>query len=245
MKKYLMLAICIISGSAYSQEGAPDASVNGTTSEDLAQSQSNFPVDIADVRENQMLRGRNGDVRINFRDEGLTSLSLLIGVPTEFRTMEISNENALKSVIEGIYPYYGFTGSESLELKDKRQDSDTAFYTFTQKINDIPTKYEINVQVSNRDNHISGFVGTLRIDRGFASEHVLTEQEALVRVHDYLNLNGKTFDANEDASAVLYYDSWGEDGGIAPWWLIKMYGNPYFVDPKGEVDESSGITEVK
>jgi hypothetical protein len=251
MKRYLVLIILFAGDSAYPQDGGAlgfdnDVPFPGATKfEELAQRQDGVPADIAKVREEQMLRSRNEDVEINIRDEGLTSLSLLAAVPREFRDVEISNESDLVDILDRLYPYYGFTGTESLEVRNKRQDDETTYYMLNENINGIPTSYSLNVLVNNSNNRIGAFLGTLRIDRGFQPGHMFTEHEALEKVREYIARSGKVFDVQEDPSSSLYYDAWGGEGGIAPWWRIRVHGISYYVSPSGEVDQSSGASEVR
>ncbi len=197
--------------------------------------------DVDVIRQNQRALAQAENVEIVTRDDGLLSLSRLEGVPAELAQIEVRNESDLLEIIDELYPYYGFSGSESLEYKDKMPMSSVTLYLFEEKINGLATPYEIRVEV-DLSNRIRNFYGVLVMDRGFESTHILTEQAAVATALRYLVQRSKPHNPNGTHSAQLYYQAWGDEGGVAPWWRVRIDGAEYcFIAPNGEIDNISGV----
>jgi hypothetical protein len=205
----------------------------------LAQQNSVLADTLKKIRASQLSLSRTEEVQIKIYDEGLTSRSAIEAVPREFRQYEINDESDIIKLLPDLYRYYGFSGTESLGYDQRRRDTDSTFYTFQEKINGISTSNQLTVEVGNTNKKIRRFNGVVLLDRGFDKAHKLSDREAAEKLRIYFAQKGKCGSSSEGYSASLIYRSWGVDGGIAPWWLIRnSIPEPCYVDPNGDVEEA-------
>src|SRR5690606_7036306 len=122
-------------------------------------------------------------VEIRSNDEGMRSVSSIFGVPGSILNEVVASKDDMIAVIELLYPYFGFKGTEELEYKGQAGN----VYHFRELINDIPTQYTISVHVDPESYQILRIIGVAAIDRGFDSEPVMSEQEAIQAVMQYLS----------------------------------------------------------
>lgn len=76
------------------------------------------PQKIHELRAAQARLAVESDIIIRVKDEGMHSSTMISrGVPLELRDKIIATENDLIDLLDELYLYYGFTGTETLEFQ--------------------------------------------------------------------------------------------------------------------------------
>lgn len=237
-RRWLLLAFMIVIAQVHAQ----DAAEAGLDAQRDARWRD-LPAELAAIRARQAELQATTGVELRMRDEGRRSISGIRGVPPEFRDLVVRRVEDLEQRIEDLYPYLGFSGTESLALgKSITPDGGMHRHYFHQRINGIGLTYYISVYVNASTGQVFDVTGNVQLDRGFASTHALDEAQALALVRQYAKNEAGIANLVENPrdEAVLLYREWGEDEVLEPWWAVHLYlTNTWLIDPDGVIHDGA------
>lgn len=192
-------------------------------------------------------------------DIGGKSATRLDGIPPELADRTIATRYDIESLIEELYPYYGFTRSETLVYVDETEAMGQKQYLFREFIDGIETSEFVSVYVNSQTRQIAEIRGEPQIKRDLGRMPRLSESEALDLVigftRDNQLINAEVYDFNGSHSVDIVYRNWGRDRALVPFWHISLAlsdGVPegliapnFYVAPNGEVqtDQISNFTQ--
>src|SRR5688572_6036871 len=183
------------------------------------------PPEIHEIRAVQGRLAVESGIDIRVKDEGRRSSTMITGgVPIEMRDKIISTEHDLIDLLDELYPYYGFTGSETLEFQRGYRVFSDMQYQFLEYIDGIETSVMFTVLVDIQTRKISWFRGWLELDRDLDPTPALSKREAIdialcvVQESDQFRAEGYWLDGPHEAEVV--YEGWGE--GLAPSWRVTL-----------------------
>lgn len=205
--------------------------------------------DINSIRDNQKKVAAENDVTISFNNFDARFVSGIEGIPLPLRNLTFSTKEDIIEIIDVLYPYYGFQGTESLVFDSKSNISGNDSYIFREYINDIESPEFINIIVSTNSGRITSIRGTLTIDSGFEVLPSISQEESKSIVYSHIQNSEETEIAGLNISnfdAEITYRSWGTSKSLEPVW--KIYPDIsmadyfyYWVDPQGIVHGSSSV----
>lgn len=215
-------------------------------------STSGVPEAVLQLREHQARLAAEAGITIRVKDEGQRSSTMIIeGVPDALRDAIIANEYDLISLLDEVYPYYGFTGSESLEFTYSGQIFDDIAYSFVEYIDGIQTPVLFDIFVNPQTRRINRFRGWLELDRDLERSPSITEQEAvnvaICVVQEYDQFRPDNFQLDGPHEVDVVYRHWGWDGALTPFWKVTLAppaGNPtalreaFWIGPDGVLQRS-------
>jgi hypothetical protein len=236
--RWLLLAFVMATPHVHAQDGAGEG-----PGAQRAERWHELPAELAAIRARQAELQATTGVELRMRDEGLRSMTGIKGVPPEFRDLVVRQVEDLEQRIEDLYPYLGFSGSESLALQRSiTPDSGQHHHYFHQRINGIGLTNDIVVSVLASTGRVVDVTGNVQLDRGFRSTHALDETQALALVRQYARNVAGFVDLVENPrdEAVLLYRTWGEGQALEPWWAVHLYlMNTWLVDPGGVIHDGT------
>lgn len=112
------------------------------------------------IRQAQLEQAAKGAITLRFSDVGQRSETSLDGVPLELSNLRVESQDDLIGVIDVLYPYYGFRGTESLvfyernEVRTGTSEPRRPAYTFREDIDGIPTNHFVIVIVHSETKRI-------------------------------------------------------------------------------------------
>lgn len=184
-----------------------------------------LPPDLAAIRAAQAELAARQDVVIGFLDEATRSLSRVDGVPFEFRAEAIETEHDLIALLERLYPYYGFSGTETLEFINTVTGFGTIQYLFRQHIAGIPTSQLFTIHVDQQSKRIQRLNLWLHMDRDLARVPAMSEQEA---IDVALCFAGRAPDKQREEYIAdgrheldVVYQNW-QDNALIPVWHVRL-----------------------
>jgi hypothetical protein len=187
-----------------------------------------LPEDLAAIRASQTRLASEQDVGINFLDTAKRSASSLDGVPAEFRDEPIESEHDLLSLFDRLYPYFGFTGTETLELQSAYQVMEDMQYLFREYIDGIPTNQLFTIKVGIESKRLSDFNYWLYMDRNLSRQPEMSEAEAVERALCFADKLAEEFqggwavDADGAHEVSIVYETWGEEPVLIPVWHVSL-----------------------
>lgn len=207
-KHVLSLALTVCAASAYGQ-GAP---------------LTELPPDLAQIRALQERLEVEQDVGIRYLDEVSRSTSNLNGVPLEFREERIETEHDMLALLDRLYVYFGFSGSESLELESAYPgfDPGSMQFNFREYIAGIPTSQIFTIHTDS-EMKLSHFPGWLYLDRDLPREPAMSRQDAIDTVLCFLEYHGwlgTSYVADGPHDVERVYETWGRDLALIPVWRV-------------------------
>ena len=205
-------------------------------------------VDLARIREQQDALSESTGVAITYRDFENRSTSTMAGVPLELRSMVIHEPEDLISLLPRIYPYYGFTGTESLRY-EQTITSVVNGYVFREYIRDIATPFLLSIWVDADSNLIQKLNGNLVLDRDYGVLPVQSPAEAVNLVLEAIRKRELSWDQeyrmNGNHRVEVVYRLLRDTQTLAPIWKVSVERNTesaatnryqeYFVNPDGNV----------
>lgn len=168
---------------------------------------------------------------------------LLVG---EIGQLEIMGESDLQRAVEVLTPYYGLTGSETFAFKHQVSRAGNDIYELSQSINGVNIiGGNLRLYVSKTSHKITRVRGSLLADKGFATEPIISEEDAKSLALDYMITNrgglGVQFEAFEAGLFYSFAHSSKSDALQLNWGFeIHRNGNPVNV----LVDTDSGEVTV-
>jgi hypothetical protein len=211
---------------------------------------------LATVREEQLGLATRAGVVLFTRDEGLKSVSRIATVPAEMQSFFVANEGDLVPHIPELYPYFGFTGSETLQFTERRTSLDGSnIFEFQQYIDGIPVAMYVDVWVNPKTLLVDRINGYAAIDRGFERTPEVPEETAIALVMQYI---GRDRNYEQESSRLVTdtqvtYQSWGEDGALTAIWEVKLSmdngrglepAESFLVSNKGEVISTTSTSNA-
>lgn len=208
--------------------------------------ESTLPDSLREIRRRQDALYRSEGLLIGYTDEGNRSLSSLGSVPAELEGRRFRDAQAVAAMIDELYDYLGFCGSESLVLQHSAPNMAPVDrrVRFLELINGIPTESTFTVELDDAGG-VYRFIGSVLLDRGHASRPALSEQQALVAASRYaIEQEGRPVDsADGNSKSSLLYRTLRDPQGLLPWWYVEVGGvGSYYVGPEGEVENAVTIT---
>lgn len=210
-----------------------------------------LPPEISEIRSSQKALAAVVGIEIHQFDVGQRSSSRLAGVPPEFRNQHISDEADLITLIDKLYPYYGFRGSETLHYQDQSDVWGRTRYQFLEFIDGIETPLVVTFHVDNQTGRVIEIRGGAQIDRNLDRTPELSAQQtidiAIRYVRQSEQINAEIYDLNGAHDTSIVYRSWGPDNVLTPHWQVELapyngalvIANPrFFIGPTGQVETS-------
>ena len=220
---------------------------------------TNISEEVFRIREDQLRLARQDNAVLQITDSSARSMTRINQLPDILRNMTINNELDAESAVRNLYPYFGFTGTESLELERETYTAFEEVYVFRQYIADLRTDYFISVYVSKEDWQIERILGNTIIDREYDRTPGLDEEVAIsaaIRLarqkeEDYGRGPIYRLDRNQIYTEIEYR-SWGENYQLEAVWAVYLPvrnpSNPdftherYRVNPSGEAVDPEVVT---
>lgn len=199
------------------------------------------PSEVRPVRERQIAAARSQGVELTFRDTGTISVTAIRGVPLAFSGISIESDEQIASLMETLYPLFGFGHGEQLVLSGPSGNG----YIFSETINGIPVDSTVINITLGSDRTVSAIRGAAVINRNFGADHPLDADEAVKVVERHLEQHQLSSQSRNRAEDVVHlvYRHWDEDRVLVPWWYVEKAGHSgYFVDPNGAVASAVMVT---
>lgn len=256
----------VIGATCYSTYTTSVAAVELSEGQELSEEQRRFtieahqvPTELRPIRSMQLEMAEKADIHLKISEKEGMSATGIVGVPSELRDFPVYDENAAEIVLEALYPYYGFTDSESLKLKGSRDAGGQIIYDAEQYINGYPTGRLLEVWVQKKTFTIIRFSGFLSIDKGLPTQSNIKKEEAIDlvltaiqedRIKDsYLANDRAELDLKGEVKTRLFYRETKISRALSLWWGVgiplkdpsKYEGGNithqwYRVPPSGEVE---------
>lgn len=237
---WLLLVLVLQCAPLLAQETLPGAGPAAS------QRQRELPVELAAIRARQVELQAATGVELHMLDDGRRSVTRIQGVPPEFDELEIRSPAELQPWIEVLYPYLGFSGTESLVFRQAiTPDSSPHSYYFGQTINGMALINQVVVHVNVDSGKVLAVRGNVQLDRGFAAAHALDAAAAMALVREFARSDAGLPELAENPrdEANLLYREWGADQALAPWWAVHLYGvNSWLIDPEGMIHDGVVVT---
>jgi hypothetical protein len=193
------------------------------------------PAEIDAIRNKQMELASAAGIEIMFADVGQRSETWLDVVPPDLLGPRIESEYDLLGVIENLYPYYGFSGTEVLtfyqrsELRPLHGRREKMEYTFREDIDGIPSNQFIFITGDAETKRLEGISGSPHIDRDLERIPRMTSRQAIDSATAWVR-SGRNPDFGPIATlnldgphkATVVYEAWGEDRALTPVWVVEL-----------------------
>lgn len=240
MKKFALLLICaLLTLPLLAQDDSarePDAAM-------VNDDWRGLPLELAAIRVRQAALQATTGVQLRTSDVRQRSLTGIRGVPPEFRDLVVRHRADLEQRIGDLYPYLGFSGTESLRWRNSiTPDAGHHRHNFQQFINGMGLVNHIMILVQVSTGQVVDVTGSVQLDRGFSSRHAVDAEQALALVRQYAAREAGVAEVDADPrdEAVLLYREWGEEQVLAPWWAVHLYlGNSWLIDPDGVIQDGT------
>ncbi len=191
-----------------------------------------LPEDLAAIRASQARLAGEQDVEIRFIDTAERSASSLDGVPAEFRDEIIQTEYDLIGLFDRLYPYYGLTGTETLEFQNAYQVFEDMRYHFREYIDGIATNQLFHIDVDLESKRIQDLSLWLYMDRDLPRQPAMSETEAIERALCFVDkvreFRNEEYVADGAHDVEVVYETWGEEVALIPVWRVtpaRIRGN--------------------
>ena len=211
-----------------------------------------IPDTVKKIRLKQQFLEHSTGVMIKQFNQGKRSSSSLGNIPPELEDTIINDERDLEEYLKILYPYYGFSETESLRYAYKENHGNETAYIFYQYIRDVRTNLTLSIWVDIETFMISRLQGALVIDRDLERTHAMDANVAIKHVINYVlkNYDSQRFNLKGEHMASLVYRQWGEDSVLTPWWQVEIerkeaipyvyeYGSythdVFFINPEGGI----------
>jgi hypothetical protein len=146
---------------------------------------------------------------------------------SEIADLEVKNENDLPRVVDALAPYFPLIGSEEFIFSHRTPREEDDIYYLSEKINGIHIHgYGLKIFVSRANHRVTRVVSFMAVDKGFATEPLIPEDDAIELALDYIATRYVSLYSQLEAfeAELIYHTAEKREPGVLQlYWAIGVY----------------------